>query len=90
MNATTRELFRQALLQALAPVPAGVGLSAATLRVQIVKIGHVNTEAEVATEMQYLWDKQYVAPVAKGISPENRLWRLTAAGRDYLAEQDLA
>ena len=89
MNAATRELFRQALLQVLAPVPAYLGLSAPTLRVKVQAVGHTVTDDEVAAELQYLWDKQLVAPVAKCVSPENRLWRITAAGRDYLAELGL-
>lgn len=90
MNAAIRELLRQGLLQTLAPVPAEVGLSAAVLRVQVVKIGLEHTEAEIVAELQYLADKALVASVAKTLSPENRRWRITAAGRDLLAELGLA
>jgi hypothetical protein len=89
MSPASLELFRQALLQVLAPVPAGLGLSAPTLRVKVQAVGHTVTDAEVATELQYLWDKQLIAPIAKPISPENRMWRITATGRDYLAELGL-
>lgn len=89
MNAATRELLRQAMLQALAPVPAGLGLSAPGLRIQVIAVGHQVTDAEISAEIQYLADKGLVAPVAKTLSPENRLWRITAAGRDLLAELGL-
>lgn len=90
MNAALRELLRQALLQALAPVPPEIGIGASTLRLKAVSAGHAVSEAEVAAELQYLADKGLVVPVAKTLSPENRLWRITAAGRDLLAELGLA
>jgi len=43
-------------------------------------------DSALERELQYLEDKAQVAQVLKGISPENRAWRITAAGRDYLAE----
>jgi hypothetical protein len=39
----------------------------------------------VAVELQYLADKGMVATVNKSISPENLCWRITAAGRDFIA-----
>ena len=90
MNATHRELLRQAMLQALVPVPVGLGLSAPGLRIQVIAVGHTVPEADVAAELQYLADKGLVAPLAKTLSPENRLWRITAEGRDLLASLGLA
>lgn len=90
MNAATRELLRQAMLQALAPVPSGLGLSAAGLRIQVVAVGHAVSETEISAELQYLADKGLVAPVGKILSPELSRWRITAAGRDLLAELGLA
>ena len=45
------------------------------------------TEAEVEAELIYLEDpdKRLVAQTFKSISPDIRAWRITAAGRDYLA-----
>jgi len=41
---------------------------------------------QLEAELGYLVDKGLLARVPKEISPENRLWRITAAGRDFLAE----
>jgi DNA-binding PadR family transcriptional regulator len=45
------------------------------------------TPGEVVSELVYLADKGLVASVKKPISPENQAWRITAAGRDLLAER---
>jgi hypothetical protein len=37
--------------------------------------------------LQYLVDKSLLTAVTKTISPENPAWRITAAGRDFLALQ---
>lgn len=44
------------------------------------------TGAEVEAELRYLLDKGFVEMVAKQISPENKTWRVTAAGRDAFAQ----
>jgi hypothetical protein len=43
------------------------------------------TAAEMRSELVYLADKGLVARLPKLISPENEAWRITAAGRDFLA-----
>jgi hypothetical protein len=43
------------------------------------------TEAEVESEMLYLTDKGLAEETTKILSPENQAWRITAAGRDFLA-----
>jgi hypothetical protein len=45
------------------------------------------TAERLELELVYLADKSFLAPVLKPISPENRAWRITAAGRDFLATQ---
>ena len=45
------------------------------------------TSTQLNTEIRYLTDKAFLAAVEKPISPENEAWRITAAGRDYLAQQ---
>lgn len=45
--------------------------------------------AKFHAEIVYLADKSFLAKVPKLISPENPAWRITAAGRDFFAEQDL-
>jgi hypothetical protein len=46
------------------------------------------TAAQLRGELQYLADKSLIATVSKTISPENTAWRVTAAGRDFLAAQN--
>jgi hypothetical protein len=47
------------------------------------------TSAQLRAEIAYLADKGFLCAVTKFISPENRVWRVTATGRDFLAEQKL-
>jgi hypothetical protein len=47
------------------------------------------TPASLRAELQYLADKSFLAAIPKTISPENEAWRITAAGRDFLATQNL-
>jgi hypothetical protein len=44
---------------------------------------------DVERELQYLVDKSFVAYVPQIISPEILHYRITAAGRDFLAENGL-
>lgn len=44
-------------------------------------------DEQLALELVYLEDKKLLTHEAKIISPENKLWRTTAEGRDYLAHQ---
>ena len=47
------------------------------------------TAEQLRAEIMYLADKTFLTPVLKPISPENQAWRITAAGRDQLAIQNL-
>lgn len=47
------------------------------------------TTDRLHAELVYLADKSFLVPVAKPISPENHAWRITAAGRDFLATQNI-
>jgi len=89
MNAASRELFRQCLLIQLSRI-RGFAAPASVLRVGAQVEGFEATLDDVGAEMQYLEDKGLVAVDAKPISPENKRWRLTADGRDYLAQEGLA
>lgn len=51
---------------------------------------HSVTQEEIGEEIQYLVDKGFLVAVDKQISPENKSWRVTAEGRDWLAQQGLA
>lgn len=49
---------------------------------------HVDAD-ELLGEILYLEDKQLLVLMPKTISPENKAWRLTAGGRDFLAERGI-
>ena len=85
MHSEQRELFRIALLRVLDSNNTQYGLELTALAVLVSRYGFRVKPEEVATEILYLADKQHVALVVKTISPENRAWRITADGRDYLA-----
>jgi hypothetical protein len=89
MDTTTRELLRNNLLiQLEAGGTRGVPLSTLHLGAQIASFRV--TKEQLADEVSYLEDKGFAAPVEKAVSPENRRYRITAAGRDHLAEEGLA
>ena len=86
MNPSQRELYRTALLRVLEANETQWGLSAPVLAVHVAAFGFRGLGAEVAaTELRYLEDKGFVKACSKAISPENQTWRITAAGRDWLA-----
>lgn len=85
MNPLQRENYRRALLLVLDAnaSPYGVGLPA--LRLLVQHYGFYPTDVDTLAELTYLTDKGFITEVAKQMSPENRLHRITAAGRDFLA-----
>lgn len=86
MNPEEQENFRLALLRVLDERASDrFGLQRKGIAAFLVQYGFRDATAPIAAELQYLEDKQLVAPVGKTISPENRSWRITAAGRDFLA-----
>lgn len=87
MNAQQRELFRLALLRVLEANNTERGLGAQALQLLVGAFGFAMPALpELRAEIQYLADKGLVEPVGKAISPENKCWRITAAGRDELAQ----
>lgn len=89
MNASSRELFRQCLLIQLnqaAPYAVPTG----TLRTMAITAGFRVTDEECLLELTYLKDKALARESTKVISPENKRWEITAAGRDQLAQEGLA
>ena len=86
MTAETRKFLRIALLRAAA-ASRGNGLTLAlctfTARTLALRIATEDVEEEV----QYLVDKDFLEKVSSAISPEVRAWRITAAGRDWLATE---
>lgn len=90
MNAEERESVRISLLRFLAHRPWIFGLPTAVLwaHVRLEGLPHVSRE-QVEAELLYLADKGMVVRVDKRISPESAAWRITAEGRDWLAERGI-
>lgn len=88
MNSTTREQLRLSLLRLLdAAAGNRFGMQVGLLRQMAIAEGFGEvTEREVAAELEYLKDKGLADWQSKPISPENRVWRITAAGRDHFAQ----
>jgi len=85
MNAEQRELYRIALLRVLDANTTTYGLRAAVVAIHAQPFGFKSTPEQAAQELVYLKDKGFADTNLKAISPENQTWRITAAGRDWLA-----
>lgn len=86
MNAEEKEQLRFSLLRFLDANPTRFGLTVPLLLQMARNEGRPGLAREqVEAELQYLEDKHLVAEVLKGISPENRAWRISAEGRDCVA-----
>lgn len=62
----------------------GTNILLQTLRAEGLR--RLETE-DLRRELCYLEEKGLLARKPKLISPENEIWQLTAAGRDFLAEE---
>ena len=89
MKAEEKENFRIALLRVLEERASDrFGLRASAVPTFLIEHGFRRSEpADISAELQYLADKGLAAPVGKTISPENQCWRISAAGRDFLATE---
>lgn len=88
MTPEQRETFREDILRVLderASDRFGLGVKAVIAFLAQFGFRGAST-ADVTAELIYLMDKQFVAVVGKVISPENTSWRITAAGRDHIAQ----
>lgn len=85
MNPTPeqREIIRLSILR-YTQVNA---LSLAITRAYLGAEGFILSREAVAAEIQYLKDKKLLVADEKAVSPEVKLYRATADGRDYLATQ---
>lgn len=88
MKPAARELFRAQLLRQLDEVTPNP-LRTAALAMLARASGFIVTEEECTAELHYLADKDLVERPAKTISPEVAEWRITAAGRDHVAQAPL-
>jgi hypothetical protein len=86
MNATDREQLRLSLLRFLDENVTRFGFQLGYLLQRARSEGRPKLTAdEVDAEILYLEDKGFIAQPQKQVSPELRAWRITAAGRDFLA-----
>lgn len=90
MTPELREQYRLAIIGILAAVGA-VGMQRASLKVSLDSRGYksIATGADLDNELDYLAGKQLVERKDKTISPEVARWKITAAGRDHAAGNDL-
>lgn len=88
MTSEQRELLRQALLEVMERNKTKFGLGVVSLGHWVRTMGHYPSPDEIRAEVQYLIDVGYVTALDKTISPENAAWRITAKGRDYVAQQN--
>ena len=85
MNPETLKLFRTNILLQLRAAGT-LGLTSNELVVGAKSQGFADIDREtVEEELAYLSDKKHVEKLPKEISPEVESFRVTAAGRDYLA-----
>ena len=89
MNKQLREQVRLSLLRHLDANNSQYGLTSRLLLQQIHSDGFRTVEpAALQNELIYLADKLLVKQIDKLLSPEVEAWRITAAGRDYFAQND--
>jgi hypothetical protein len=87
MNAFDREQVRLSLLRYLdAAAGRRFGLSDGVMLQHVRSEGFDVSQSELTAELVYLSEKNLAKPESKEISPENRAWRITAAGRDFYAQ----
>jgi hypothetical protein len=86
MEGQELENFRKALLQVAAANLSRFGLGVSAFKLHVSAFGFDEVSAkEVEVELDYLKGKTYLDEIPKALSPENRLWRISAGGRDFLA-----
>lgn len=89
MNSSQRENIRLSLLRHC-DAAEQFALAAPLLLQFLRNEGFRELDAPaLRAELRYLADKGLLATLPKTISPENEAWRITAAGRDFLATQNL-
>jgi len=89
MNPKQRENLRLLILTAFdASKPFAVGLP--ELRAGLALTFRGLDDSGLQAEIDYLVEKGFATPSGKALSPENKQWKITAAGRDFLAMEGLA
>lgn len=90
MKGEQLETFRLALLKVAAANLSRWGMPLVGFKLHVARFGFIDAKTEeISPEVDYMVGKGLMEEVAKHLSPENRAWRITPAGRDYLAEREL-
>jgi hypothetical protein len=88
MTNEQREQLRLSLLRFLEGNLTRFGLPTAVLLQMARSEGRTELQkGQVEGELEYLAEKGLAVEALKGVSPENRNWRITANGRDFVAAQ---
>jgi hypothetical protein len=85
MNPELREHLRHNLLLQMSALGRW-GVTEKNLAIGARDYIRAITADDIAAAIEYLRGKGLVEAVEKTVSPENRRWKLTAAGTDYIAE----
>jgi len=85
MTSVDRRNLRIMLLLCAAKAPLGLTLE--TAKVVLNSKGFRSSGEDIQAEITYLVDKGWMAELTKRLSPEIRSWRVTAEGRDFLAQE---
>ena len=90
MTTTDRETLRHTILKAAeAAKPYGVTLPLLSITARNMGLRSA-TAGDIHAEVDYLADKGFLHPEPKSLSPENKSWRISASGRDYMAQEGIA
>jgi hypothetical protein len=85
MTPEQKELFRLAILKVMDANNTRFGLGVAAICHLLVAFGFPNAKPEdVEEELDYLCRKELATEVLKIVSRENKAWRITKAGIQFL------
>lgn len=86
MSPEQKELFRLAILRVLDANNTRFGLGRSAIAHSMVLFGFASPRTDdLDAALAYLEGKKLIYEVLKGISPENRAWKITAEGTDFVA-----
>jgi hypothetical protein len=89
INSPNIELFDQAILQVMERNTTRFGLTAQAIKTFCRAHGFEAEEKETLDRLEYLAGKNLAAEVPKIIDKTFRAWKITAAGRQYLDDNNL-
>lgn len=90
MNSEQRDILRQSILQILEANQTRFGLWLPALKTWLGPKGFpAISEADLQAELKAMLKEGLVETIRQGVSPQNRTWGITSAGRDHLAAQGI-